>query len=90
MSREHYDFCLRRGTNGSDWEECNCYEFDRALGWVSPYLREQIAKEIPELVIELKAYWNEQSEWDGFSYITDENFERILNFVAAVIARGEK
>ena len=51
-------------------------------------LREQIAREIPELIVELKAYWNEQSMFDGFDYITDENFERILNFVAAAIARG--
>ena len=54
----------------------------------STYLREQIAKEIPELVVELKAYWDEQSDFDGFHYITDENFERILNFVAAASARG--
>ena len=53
-------------------------------------LREQIAREIPELIVELKAYWNEQSMFDGFDYITDENFERILNFVAAAIARGEE
>ena len=52
-------------------------------------LREQIAREIPELIVELKAYWNEQSMFDGFDYITDENFERILNFVAAAIARGK-
>ena len=53
-------------------------------------LREQIAREIPELIVELKAYWNEQSMFDGFDYISDENFERILNFVAAAIARGDK
>ena len=53
-------------------------------------LREQIAREIPETIVELIAYWNEQSDWDGFHYITEENFGRILNFVAAAIARGEK
>ena len=53
-------------------------------------LREQIKREIPELIVELKAYWNEQSMFDGFDYITDENFERILNFVAAAIARGKE
>ena len=62
-----------------------------ADGWspVNP-LREQIVKEIPETIVELIAYWNEQSDWDGFHYITEENFGRILNFVAAAIARGEE
>ena len=77
--------------------ECGC-EFNRiqdvdfhdCTGKALSTLREQIAREIPELIVELKAYWNEQSMFDGFDYITDENFERILNFVAAAIARGEE
>jgi len=79
VSRDHYDFCLRRGTNGSDWEECNCYEFDRALEWVSPYLREQIAREI------------EAETGTGFG----SDCECVNDYIcighrAAAIARGEK
>ena len=64
-------------------------EVKKLLADYDKTLREQIAREIPETIVELIAYWSEQSDWDGFHYITEENFGRILNFVAAAIARGE-
>ena len=49
MSRKHYEKCLRNGVDGSDGYECDCYEFDRALAWVSPYLIAQIREGVLDM-----------------------------------------
>lgn len=46
MCREHYDACFRYGIESSPDEECNCYEFDRALAWVIPYLLIKLRDEV--------------------------------------------
>ena len=46
MSREHYDACFRYGIKSSPDEKCNCYEFDKALEWASPYLLSTIRERV--------------------------------------------
>lgn len=49
MSREHYDACFRYGIKSSPDENCNCYEFDRALEWVKPFLLAKIREEVERM-----------------------------------------
>ena len=55
-------------------------------------LREQIAGEIKELAPKLLARWIEAGDpWvENWNYLDEENAQRIVEFIAAAIARGEK
>ena len=53
---------------------------------------EQIAREIEELAPKLLARWIEAGDsWvESWNYLDEENAQRIVEFIAAAIARGEK
>ena len=58
----------------------------------SRLLREQIAGEIKELAPKLLARWIEAGDpWvENWNYLDEENAQRIVEFIAAAIARGNE
>ena len=82
------DKCLKPEGNSEHGFDCD--EYKAIYGWVESRAREQIAGEIKELAPKLLARWIEAGDpWvENWNYLDEENARRIVEFIAAAIARG--